>query len=245
VVKKTKLQIGLPVTSRELFAPERLFDVFAKSFNATISEATEATIYLGIDNTDEYFSERLPAVSSRLYKATGATIVPVILDGLEHKICAIWETLAMRGYRDGCDCFLFAGDDLEFRTEGWDEKLCRPLVNRGYGVEAFYDDAFPDFPTFPIFHRQHIDIFGRVFPQTFAKANQYGDPFLFELYRTVEAANLNRDVHCNNTVGGSGAARYEKQQPDAYRSGDWERKLLAWTKSLPPIAHTESSRARE
>lgn len=224
------LQIGLPVTSRPPFDPERLFSTFAQSFRETVSRSNEVRIYLGIDDNDAHYCRNYEAVISRLASITGAKLSPIFMDAKRyaHRICAIWDTLARLGYGDGCDSFLFAGDDLRFITQGWDEKLCDPIMRRGYGIEAFYDIAFPDFPTFPIFHRSHIDCFGSVFPESFCDANQQGDPFLYELYRSIGAANLHRDVRCENTIGGTGPARYNKVNPADVPLAEWGCKLWEW-----------------
>lgn len=234
------LQVGLPLTSRPPFDPERVFATFAQSFRETVSGSNDVRIYVGIDDGDPYYDaiepekRHAPHVAwDRLRSVTGATVIPVLMEGMGGRICAIWEHLAMRGHADSCDAFLFAGDDLQLITPGWDVKLCEPLHERGYGIEAFYDRAFPDFPTFPIFHRSHIDLFGRVFPPEFANASQYGDPFLFDLYKDIGAANLHRDAHCHNTIGGSGVARYDKVQPEAYRVHEWETKVRTkWNKTI-------------
>lgn len=225
---KPTLQIGLPVTSRAPFDPARLFRTFADSFAATISRQMDYRIYLGIDDTDEYYCNSLsdsPSLCKRLTEATGAAIWPVILTGQEHRICAIWETLAMHGYRNGCDCYLLAGDDLQFMTPGWDLMLCEPLMQRGYGIEAFNDVAFPGFPTFPVMHRSHFDCYKRLLPDGFANANQYGDPFLYQVYEAIGAARVRPDVKCNNTVGGIKEARYVKSQPTGFSVTEWAAKM--------------------
>lgn len=52
----------------------------------------------------------------------------------------------------------------------------------GCACVAFRDTSFPVFPTFPVIHKVHMEVFeGSLFPPEFV--NQHGDPFLFELYR--------------------------------------------------------------
>lgn len=248
---KSVLQISLPVTSRAPFDPARLFRTFADSFAATVSGQMDYRIYLGIDDTDEYYCQGIKYgtiagntghLQERLSEITGAEVIPVILSGQEHRICAIWETLAMHGYRDGCDCYLLAGDDLQFLTPGWDLMLCEPLMQRGYGIEAFNDVAFPGFPTFPVLHRSHFDCFKRLLPDGFASANQYGDPFLYQMYEAIGAARIRPDVKCDNTIGGIKEARYVKSQPTGFSVADWADKFRQWINPqrdyrgfIPPI----------
>lgn len=225
---KSTLQISLPITSRAPFDPARLFRTFADSFAATVSREMDYRIYLGIDDTDEYYYLRNDLIVESLSGITGATVIPVTLTGHEHRICAIWEALAKCGYRSGCDCYLLAGDDLQFLTPGWDLALCEPLMQRGYGIEAFNDIAFPGFPTFPVLHRSHFDCFKRLLPDGFAKANQYGDPFLYQVYQELGAARIRNDVKCNNTIGGQGDARYLKTQPTEFSIAGWAAQFKEW-----------------
>lgn len=239
---KPILQLSLPITSRAPFDPSRLFRTFADSFAATVSRQMDYRIYLGIDDTDEYYFMNLTDAHTQLVKITGAEVIPCIIGGMEHRLCAIWDTLAMHGYRDGCDCYLLAGDDLQFLTPGWDLMLCEPLMHRGYGIEAFNDVAFPGFPTFPVMHRSHFDCFKRLLPDGFANANQYGDPFLYQMYEAIGAARMRPDVKCNNTVGGVKEARYVKSQPMGFSVADWADKFRQWINPqrdyrefIPPI----------
>lgn len=240
---KSVLQISLPVTSRAPFDPARLFRTFADSFAATVSREMDYRIYLGIDDTDEYYrGGNFAGTITELITRTGAWVVPITLSGLSHRLCAIWETLAMHGYRDGCDCYLLAGDDLQFMTPGWDLMLCEPLMQRGYGIEAFNDVAFPGFPTFPVLHRSHFDCFERLLPDGFANANQYGDPFLYKVYEAIGAARVRQDVKCNNTIGGVKEARYVKTQPTGFSVAEWADKFRQWINPqrdyrgfIPPI----------
>ncbi len=224
-----KLQISLPITSREPYDPERLFRVFAQSFKQTVSGLIEYRIDLGIDEDDPQRSEMETSVAARLAYETGAEVIPTILSK-EHaqKICRIWTTLAMQGYRNSCECYLLAGDDLEFITPLWDVELCAPLHRRGYGLEAFWDLTFPNFPTFPIIHRAHLDCFGRLFPAGFENANQAGDPYLFALYEAVGAARLRGGVLCKNHIGGFFPSRYFKVQPNNFSLQDDIKTLQDW-----------------
>jgi hypothetical protein len=81
---------------------------------------------------------------------------------------------------------------------------------------AFRDATFPVFPTFPVVHRSHLR---GLLPPPFV--NQHGDPFLFQLYRRLGAAEFAPTAALENTVGGAGPARYVKQHVE------WQGELLA------------------
>jgi hypothetical protein len=53
----------------------------------------------------------------------------------------------------------------------------------GFGVGAFRDSSFPVFPSFPVLHKVHYEIFGTVIPSVFR--NQEADPYLFQVRNGV------------------------------------------------------------
>jgi hypothetical protein len=71
----------------------------------------------------------------------------------------------------------------------------------GFGCVALVDIVAPGFPTFPIIHKTHMEIFsGQIIPNAFI--NQDGDPFLFNLYRPFNAARFAKNVLLENLKGG-------------------------------------------
>ena len=134
------------------------------------------------------------------------------------RICEIWRSLARSAYRkESISMVVLLGDDLEIKTSNWGWKLWKGFEDLsaqqntpfGFGVIAFRDDNFVGFPTFPVVHRLHMDIFdGEIFPSCFV--NQDADPYLFELYRKWNCSRF-CELHLTNSVGGSGDARYTKQ----------------------------------
>jgi len=86
----------------------------------------------------------------------------------------------------------------------------------GFGIVAVRDAAFPVFPTFPVVHRLHLDIFGgALFPPPFR--NQHGDPYLYEIYRRWGASRFTTHATLVNAIGGSTAGRYVKHGRVAWR----------------------------
>ena len=61
------------------------------------------------------------------------------------------------------------------------------------------DEADPGFPSFFALSATHLKTFGQLLPQNFV--NQGGDPFLFELYRSIGAVDSLPAVSINNTRG--------------------------------------------
>lgn len=133
-------------------------------------------------------------------------------------ICRIWSDLAAEAFSSGDDFVVLLGDDIVLESPGWADAVhdafrCIAEDKRlpfGFGCVAMADTAFPGFPTFPVLHRTHADVFsGRIFPTTFK--NQDADPFLFQLYRAFDAARMEPRARLNNTIGGAGDARYAKR----------------------------------
>jgi hypothetical protein len=109
----------------------------------------------------------------------------------------------------GVDYFVLLGDDIEILTPGWKGEIEEEFASiaadsnmpHGLACVAFRDQAFPVFPTFPVLHRRHIEVFGRLLPQEFV--NQHGDPFLFEIYRRYGASRFAPIAKLRNKVGHS------------------------------------------
>ena len=136
---------------------------------------------------------------------------------LRGKICAIWSGLAKEAYVDQCDFTVLLGDDLRILSENWKESIEATFNsictqnNLPFGVAcvAFEDVSFSGFPTFPVIHRKHLDIFdGLLFPK--ALINQGGDPFLFALYKRFNASRFCYGTKLENLIGGKEEARYKK-----------------------------------
>lgn len=135
--------------------------------------------------------------------------------GYRGKICWIWAELAARSAKMRDDFQVLLGDDIVLQTPGWKphiENSFRSMAVQnnmpfGVGCVAFRDTAFSMFPTFPVIHRSHFDIFGQLFPRDFV--NQSGDPFLFEIYRRYGVSQFS-EASLTNTIGGAGDARYAK-----------------------------------
>jgi hypothetical protein len=78
----------------------------------------------------------------------------------------------------------------------------------GAACVCLNDITFPGFPTFPVVHQWHINLFKTLLPKQFI--NQGGDPYLYELYSRINAACFVPCCRLENTIGGDGDARYKK-----------------------------------
>lgn len=250
----------LPITSRGSEPPTRCLsalNTFANSLqNTTWRDAHRiggsrfrVKVYLAIDE-DDTFLRKCDNAGVNVAEAVllSNNINDVVIEMCNHPrghICAIWRQCAQRAMKDGCDYFALMGDDVVLQDEGWMRQVHaefleiskRQHVPNGFGCVAFTDITFPGFPTFPIIHRTHMDIFsGRVVPDDFI--NQDGDPFLYQLYRRWNCSVM-VPLRISNTVGGPRSARYDKQHADGWKFGPLDRATDAvekWLLQHCPVA---------
>jgi hypothetical protein len=144
------------------------------------------------------------------------------------RVCAIWRHLAQRAHDDGSTLMVLFGDDVVIDTPGWLSRVLsgfdavharHPALPWGFGCVALHDVTHPGFPTFPVIHRTHMEIFeGEIFSDRFY--NQDADPFLFEVYRRFSASVFAEGAELRNLVGGGvheATTRYNKRH-----NNDWQ-----------------------
>jgi glycosyltransferase involved in cell wall biosynthesis len=191
-------------------------------------------IYIGIDKNDPILdvSEDKNPVTKIFEKHNTNGIFSGIsvatFDLPPGSVCEIWRQLAKQSFEGGCDFIILLGDDIEIDTPDWmliiHNKFTTIQTKTGtvkFGCVCFDDLNFPGFPTFPVLSRTHFEIFGAdgIFPQNVFK-NQDADPFLFQIYRRWNAAEIISGLELRNAIGGSQDARYEK------KSADWTQSVL-------------------
>ncbi|KAF9020736.1 glycosyltransferase family 2 protein [Hymenopellis radicata] len=226
--------ILLPVTSRSS-APgasclENLRCFVASLMQTTRNERLGLTnsdvlfclkVYILIDYDDDFLLQTRSGMNQVEY-AFRETELPVkTLLGYHEpgRVCGLWRQCARKAYEDPTNTyFILLGDDVELLSDGWMSTVherFQQISNQtgaplGFGCVAFEDVTFPGMPTFPVVHRTHLDMFGGdVIPDVFV--NQDGDPYLFQLYRRWGCATMVEGMRLQNNVGGSAAARYDKQ----------------------------------
>lgn len=176
------------------------------------------TVHIAIDHNDPVYD--CPAAHLRLHELFAS--LPVIIEkvlppALQGKLCWIWARLASSAFQSGSDFFILLGDDVLLHSSSWQSEVeehfamisSERQLPFGVACVAVQDRTFPVFPTFPVMHRMHLEIFeGALFPPDFI--NQHGDPYLFELYRRWGAARFTHTAALSNCIGGASDARYAK-----------------------------------
>jgi hypothetical protein len=218
---------------------ERLRE-FAATLDFSLAEHDRPNVHVivGIDQYDIFFDhpETIALVKDLFASISMDNIHFVLLRShFRGKLCKIWEHLAVKAVEVDCSFFVFLGDDIRFLSIGWKDEIEEQFHNIsasrklpfGVGCVAFRDVSFRVFPTFPVIHRIHLDIFGRLFPDEFI--NQHGDPFLFEIYRRVGASEFAHTATLDNTIGGAGNSRYIKE------TFNWHGRIL--TSAIEKLIH--------
>lgn len=216
----------LPVCCRETNGGNACFarlKAFASSIEDTTchEEREEIKIFVGIDQFDIFWDndstkDRVVDCFEEIGLARDSVHFHMLRSHYRGKLCRIWDVLAGMAVDAGCCFTLLVGDDVHFLSPGWKSEIeaqfadiaARRCMPFGAACVAFRDETFPVFPTFPVIHRSHFSTFGSLLPIEFV--NQHGDPFLFELYRRLGTAEFASVATLENTIGGSGDARYNK-----------------------------------
>ncbi|TFY59640.1 hypothetical protein EVG20_g7712 [Dentipellis fragilis] len=251
-LERTTFAVLLPITSRGAGSPEDCLEHlgrFARSLERTTWRDTHQLggkrfrikIYLAIDAIDTFLLQPENKAVDVLSKAGFSDVKVLECTFPPGYICHLWRACARSAWEDGCDYFILLGDDVELQDEGWMRDVEAEFadiaqaegVPVGFGCVAFTDTSFPGMPTFPIVHRNHMDVFqGEVIPDSFV--NQDGDPFLFQLYRRLACSRM-FSSRIRNNLGGSDNARYEKQHAVDWTFGVLDQATDALEQSLQAV----------
>jgi hypothetical protein len=112
----------------------------------------------------------------------------------------------------------------EIENEFKEMSVLQPTLPLGFGCISLQDRGSPSFPTFPVLHKTHFEIFPELFPEIFV--NQDADPFLFEIYRHFGVAKISSLVQVKNFIGGV-------ELDSGYVAPRYERVHVEWESLLP------------
>ena len=208
--------ILLPLTStgqKDFSDIESILKIFHSTCIINAGNDVQIVIYVGIDVGDRLLDEMSNPAEDFLRGLGGACDIHTIRfpPSSPANICKIWSCLARCAYDadPNCQYFILLGDDVSIDCPDWFDEVVKVFstiagtqdVPFGFGCVALHDIGAPGFPTFPVVHRIHMDIFnGNVIPPVFI--NQDGDPFLYNLYKPFGGSHFARHVHLTNAVGG-------------------------------------------
>jgi len=189
------------------------------------SRRADTVVHVAIDMRDPVLDNDAARarIRSMLSALASTDFAPSLPPAYQGALCWIWDLLAKRAVAAGADLIVLLGDDITMHDKGWqddvEDQFSRVASERGlpFGCAcvAIQDTAFANFPTFPVVHKLHFEVFDQLFPPAFR--NQHGDPFLFELYRRWGASRFTVHASLTNGVGGAGNARYTKAGENEWR----------------------------
>jgi glycosyltransferase involved in cell wall biosynthesis len=229
----------LPLTSKGSKNKEEFLKNMDKLLQSLVSERAQrekCTIFIGYDDDDKVLAK----VKDKIRSSAEAGFYKIHFTSFPQskpaKICAIWKKLALSALKGENDFFLLIGDDIEISSPPgthWMQEMesefkemssCQPALPFGFGCISLQDTGSPSFPTFPVLHKTHFEIFPEVFPDIFV--NQDADPFLFEMYRHFGVAKISSLVHVKNLIGGV-------ELDSGYVAPRYERVHVEWESLLP------------
>ena len=196
-ISPNKWGLILPVCCRSSDGGEICFGML-EDFVASVERTTSLqdrellAVYMGIDDHDIFYdNDQTRQRITALFQKIGIVELNFckLRSHYRGKLCRIWDLLAGKAVQDGCSFTVLLGDDVRLRSPGWkgeiEDEFAHLAASTGFPLGlacvAFRDMSFSVFPTFPVIHRRHFEIFNHLLPVEFI--NQHGDPFLFEVYR--------------------------------------------------------------
>lgn len=231
VASESTICMMMPVTSRGILFDVRsglkvtdlpLTSKFLPSFFNTIEKNYQYRIYVAYDygdlwfdnyaNLEELFAFFKKMKSDSVALSFSVELKTIILYGIDRRITAIWNTIANKAYKDGCDYFYPANDDFLIITDKWTSAAISALkacsVAPNFGIAVFRDISSCMYPTFHLVHRTHIKLNDEIYyPLPSHGAHQ--DPWIYSHYRGWDCAFFLKDYEVKNHIGINVNSRYE------------------------------------
>ena len=241
IAKKPTCAVLLPLTSKgysDISEVQIGLETFYDNCILNAGDNVDFKIFMGIDIADPFLDTDDKPAEAFLKSLDKRAVIFTEKFKKEDpaNICGIWRALARHAYvTHKCDYYILLGDDIKITFSNWFDEIISgfrslnrniPMLPFGFGCIALLDTVAPGFPTFPIIHKTHMEIFeGKIIPEDFI--NQDGDPFLFNLYRPYDAAHFAKNVHLENLKGGVELLNH----PD-YVQPRYDRVHIFWKKML-------------
>tara|TARA_R110000803_G_scaffold200739_2_gene265264 strand:- start:2035 stop:2703 length:669 start_codon:yes stop_codon:yes gene_type:complete len=197
-----KIAFLIPTTSKnrewKTFNDSYLCQILLPSINLQ----QDITLYIGYDDDDDLFKKS----KNRISKYENIKFKWFSFNGYKGNPCAIWSKLADYAIVDNFEYFFVLGDDIALdKRHEWMGVFLKALKkNNNIGYSAGWSNN-DDIPTQFLLHKNHIDIFGWVYPPQIK--NWQCDDFIYHLYGDKYGNWLRQYKHLNC----GGQPRY---QPD-------------------------------
>jgi hypothetical protein len=169
------------------------------------------SVFVGFDEGDFMYDDeplRQMIVDKAMRILPGVSIQFVKCFSMEGKVVHLWNKLSSIAYGEGWEYYALLGDDVVLLTPGWPHRVMDLLRSNPFhenmGTVGIYDETHvPFFPSFPCFHRLHLDIFGQSSAFDSVFTNAYADPWISDVYVwPFHSAFLPSDIRLRNIYGG-------------------------------------------
>ena len=139
------------------------------------------------------------------------------LQNLEGKVVHIWNHLTAVAAMDGGEYFCLLADDVVIETPDWATRVMSTLTENpfltNFGTVAFFDQQQPGFPSFPCFHRTHLEVVGDLFAAMDPIfVNSFADPWISDVYAAFNSSFIPKNIVLENKIGGNGNPQMPRYQ---------------------------------
>ena len=188
-----------------------LYKLFLDTFISTYDDEHKYTIYLGVDEDDNFFIDK--DLENLVKNIKNVSIKVIRFEDIKKgHLTKMWNVLFDKAYDDTCDYFYQCGDDISFKNKGWVNKSIATLqLNNNIGVTGpINTNGNTKILTQSFVSRKHMEIFGYYFPTEII--NWYCDDWINDVYSPDHIFKLNNYTLLN--LGGE--QRYIISKPINY-----------------------------
>ncbi len=186
------------------------------------------SIFMGYDKGDLYYDneENLDLIRDAIaYFLPEFKLYFIELDNsMSGKIVHIWNAIVLEAYQlqneESHQYFFMLNDDVVMQSPFWAHDIIVALRTLtafpNFGVAFFNDFGRGYSPTFPVFHRLHLDIFnGVAFDPNFI--SNYADPWISDIYLPFSgSAVIVKLAVLQNMLGGANAKEYTSRYTEIH-----------------------------
>lgn len=189
-IKNIKIGIIIPVTSNKRnyknITEIDFFKIVLPSFLKNCAYKKYIyNFYLGYDDDDKFFLENKNKIKehfNNLTKMYHSDIKLYKIKDKKGKVGEIWSILAQNAVNDNCEYLYQIGDDIEFKTSGWEDQFIHKLKKtNNVGVVGPTDINNTNLLTQSFVHKTHLEIFTTYYPKIIE--NWYIDDWISDVYK--------------------------------------------------------------
>ena len=220
------LALFLPITSKN-----KIFDL-----EKLVLPKKDINLYIIIDDDDQEYNKYSNENFSDIFNINSKNIYINFIKGGTFQAYKIYNKIivdvALKNKEN--EYFVLWGDDIVTENDNWLPCIKEKFnlfkdqdIPFGYGCVALNDIKNPGFPSFPVVHRNHIELFNGFCPNKFITND--GDPWVFELYRYFGTSTFATEVIIENKIGG---ASYILDSPDIINKSRYNVINCNWRDNL-------------